>query len=209
MPLWRRDERWARLRRERFGAALMGLLLLGATVNAQSSAPKTELRKTSAHRSNELTLAGLRPGRDTASRAIQLYRKPTGADAGRDAPLVWTAACRTRSLSIDVDATGAIQVIRTAETSKPLQDCRQGSPLAWKTGRGLRIGDRATRVTALYGAPDSKSPSTRDGQQLELMYYAFDWAGQDVPQVMEVVCTAEKDGVPGQVVEITLAAPSL
>jgi hypothetical protein len=42
-----------------------------------------------------------------------------------------------------------------------------------------------------------------------LWYYAFDWAGPDVPQVMEVVCTKEQDGQPGYVVEITLAAPSL
>jgi len=57
--------------------------------------------------------------------------------------------------------------------------------------------------------PDSRSPSTKDGQPLELMYYPFDWAGPDVPQVMEVLCTKEADGKPGRVVEITLAAPSL
>jgi len=42
-----------------------------------------------------------------------------------------------------------------------------------------------------------------------LLYYAFDWAGPDVPQVMEVVCTAPKDGSSGRVAEITLAAGSL
>jgi hypothetical protein len=42
-----------------------------------------------------------------------------------------------------------------------------------------------------------------------LWYYAFDWAGADVPQVMEVLCTREADGKPGRVVEITLAGPSL
>jgi len=41
------------------------------------------------------------------------------------------------------------------------------------------------------------------------LYYAFDWAGPDVPQVMEVVCTAPKEGITGLVVEITLAANSL
>jgi hypothetical protein len=64
-------------------------------------------------------------------------------------------------------------------------------------------------LAQLYGQPDSKSPSTRDGQPLELWYYAFDWAGSDVPQVLEVLCTREANGKPGQVVEITLAAPSL
>ena len=64
-------------------------------------------------------------------------------------------------------------------------------------------------VLKLYGEPDSRSPSTKDGQPLELWYYAFDWAGADVPQVMEVLCTREAEGKPGQVVEITLAGPSL
>ena len=62
---------------------------------------------------------------------------------------------------------------------------------------------------ALYGNPDSRGPSTRAGQPLDLLYYAFDWAGPDVPEVMQVVCTPEKVGQPGQVVEITLAACSL
>jgi hypothetical protein len=64
-------------------------------------------------------------------------------------------------------------------------------------------------VVQLYGAPDSRSPSTKGGRQLELLYYAFDWAGADVPQVMEVACTVKEGLPPGRVVEITLAAPSL
>jgi hypothetical protein len=73
----------------------------------------------------------------------------------------------------------------------------------------LPLEDSASRVMDIYGKRDSRSPSTKGGQQLELLYYAFDWAGPDVPQVMEVLCTMEKDGKPGRVVEITLAAPSL
>jgi len=42
-----------------------------------------------------------------------------------------------------------------------------------------------------------------------LWYYGFDWAGPDVPQVTELLRTTEKDGKPGRVVEITLAAASL
>ena len=82
-------------------------------------------------------------------------------------------------------------------------------PHAWDSGRGLAAERLASRLRELYGEPDSRSPSTKDGQQLELLYYAFDWAGPDVPQVMEVLCTAARNGKPGRVVEITLAAPSL
>ena len=46
------------------------------------------------------------------------------------------------------------------------------------------------------------------GQQLELLYYPFSWAGPDVPHVMRGLSTPEKDGKPGRVVEITLAAPN-
>ena len=73
----------------------------------------------------------------------------------------------------------------------------------------LVLTHNKTLVAQLYGEPDSKSPSSKGGQQLELFYYAFDWAGPDVPQVMTVLCTPEGDGKPGRVVEITLAAPSL
>jgi len=82
-------------------------------------------------------------------------------------------------------------------------------PSPWKTGHGLRVGDSAVNVVQLYGDPDSRSPSTKGGQPLELFHYAFDWAGPDVPQVMEVLCTKDKDGQPGRVLEITLAATSL
>ena len=69
--------------------------------------------------------------------------------------------------------------------------------------------DQAPPVMQLYGQLDSRSPSTKGGQPLELLYHAFDRAGPDVPQVMQVVCTASGDGEPGRVVEITLAASSL
>ena len=133
---------------------------MGAFAGAQTS-EKPASKKVSAHRANELTLRRLRPGRDTATRGIPLYRLPHF-------------------------------VVRTVEN---------------RARAGRR--DNAARVVALYGQPDSRSPSTKDGQPLELMYYAFDWAGPDVPQVMEVLCTKAAEGKPGRVMEITLAAPSL
>ena len=71
----------------------------------------------------------------------------------------------------------------------------------------MRLG--WTRFWVSASNTDSRRPSTRDGQPLELLYYAFDWAGPNVPQVMQVVCTAEKDGQAGRVVQITLAASTL
>jgi len=59
------------------------------------------------------------------------------------------------------------------------------------------------------GNPDSRGPSTKGRQQLELWLQAFDGAGPDVPQVMDALCTPEKDGKPGRVVEIALKAANL
>ena len=47
----------------------------------------------------------------------------------------------------------------------------------WSTGMGLRLGSSTRRVLQLYGEPDSRSPSTKAGQRLELLCYAFEWAG--------------------------------
>ena len=59
-------------------------------------------------------------------------------------------------------------------------------------GVGAAPGDEAARVSQIYGKSDSQSPSTKGGQQLELLYYAFDWAGPDVPQVMECYARPKK-----------------
>jgi hypothetical protein len=180
--------------------------LVCALVSAQTQKPAA--KAAAAHRANELTLAGLRPGRDAVARARQLYQKIDPKSATHETQTIWLDPCRNQLLAVDFDAVQKIQVIRTAEVALSA-DCIAVPPSPWKTGHGLRIGDAATKVVELYGEPDSRSPSTKDGQPLELWYYAFDWAGADVPQVMEVLCTKEKDGRPGQVVEITLAAPSL
>jgi hypothetical protein len=128
-----------------------------------------------------LTLAGLRPGRDTAARDMFLYKKLSNKSVSRATQLVWGATCQTQTLSVDLNANKKIQVIRTIEMQWAPGDCRSLSAVLWKTGRGLGVGDAAARVAELYGEPDLRSPSTKDGQPLELMYYAFDWAGPDVP----------------------------
>ena len=184
--------------------ALFAVTLVVSTASAQT-APKAPAQKASLHRANEMTLAGLRPGKDTASTAIGLYKKPSNK---QDSQIEWGATCQKQTLTIDLDTEKKIQVVRTIETPW-LGDCVKTTLGPWRTGRGLRVGDSAAKIAELYGKPDSRSPSTKEGQPLELWYYAFDWAGVDVPQVMEVLCTREADGKPGRVVEITLAGPSL
>ncbi len=76
------------------------------------------------------------------------------------------------------------------------------------TGHGLRLFHPCDKVVEIYGQPSSRRPSTKDGRELELLYQ-FDWAGPDVPQVMEVLCTSGEREGSRTVVEIMLAAGSL
>jgi hypothetical protein len=179
-----------------------------ARAQATPPNPKPTAKKAAEHRANELTLAGLRPGRDKLSRAAQLYRNIDPRSSTNDSQTIWKDPCRKQILTVDFDSDRKIQVIRAGAVPST-GDCLELPPSPWKTGRGLRVRDPTASLLMLYGPPDSKSPSSRDGQPLELWYYAFDWAGPDVPQVMEVLCTREQHGQPGRVVEITLAAPSL
>jgi hypothetical protein len=109
-----------------------------------------------------------------------------------------------------VDAKSVIQSVTITALGQRNGKCaeRQADfldPKNWVTGLGLRIGDSQDRVTDYYGEPNSSGPASKNGQDLALMFYQFDFAGSDVPQVMEVLCARDT----GRVVEITLAFPSL
>jgi hypothetical protein len=190
------------LRRALFFLATV-LLATAQSTRSQSG------QKVAAHRANELTIAGLRPGQATAREAIRRMGESAAVqDPSQSRQLFWADSCREDMLTVDLDEKRRIQVIRLGRNIAR-GGCVVPPPKKWHTGRGLKVYDDANTALRIYGQPDSKSPSTRDGQPLELWYYAFDWAGPDVPQVMEILCTREKEGQPGRVVEITLAAPSL
>jgi hypothetical protein len=211
------------------------LFLSAVLATAVFAQQKPVLKNDAAHRSNELTLAGMRPGQDTLKKAQVKFGTKDMATA--DDGVLWKCANSTLRLDLDPNKTirGVIlsaehlrKVTTDAQNSNKIEEMplpcylklastplelEQGKGLnfrnLWVTGKGTKLGDSTKALARTYGPPDSKSPSTRDGQPLELWYYAFDWAGPDVPQVMEVLCTREQDGKPGRVIEITLAAPSL
>jgi hypothetical protein len=209
MRFWARGKVLPQRRRDRvLQSLILSMAVACSTLSAQTpKAPTT--KKAVVQRANELTLAGLRPGKDNSIRAVQLYKQADLKTLKEDSQLHWSDACRKQTLSMDLDSEMKVQVIRVAEADWLQGDCLRVPPGPWKTGRGLRVQDEAKRVTQLYGQPDSRSPSSKGGKTLELLYYAFDWAGSDVPQVMEVLCTKDSAVQPGRVLEITLAAPSL
>lgn len=180
------------------------LFATAGIVRVQSAWTKAEAQ---IQRHNETTLAGLRPGQSTLGQAQKLY--PLGDSAVRIGTSRLTDPCSHLMLALDTGAGRVIQDVHVELNESISGTCETNRGPQWATGRGLHAGDPAERAVSLYGEPNSRSPSTKNGQPLELMYYAFDWAGPDVPQVMEVVCTAPKHGTRGRVMEITLAAGSL
>jgi len=183
------------------------VMLCIAAASSQSAGVRLGHRQAGpALRKNELTLGGVRPGRDSVGRMIKVNGAPILREPGE--PAQWADLCRGLVLYAEIGTDNKVQTLRLVH-DVAAADCEVARNSGWQTGRGLRLNDECGRVAALYGNPDSRSPSTKDGQPLELLYYAFDWAGPDVPQVMQVVCTTEKDGQAGRVVQITLAASSL
>jgi len=168
----------------------------------------------SSKRVNELVLAGLRPGVDTLAVAEKTYKPKYRKKDPSDGMAEWTDECTGRMLQLDLNTKNVIQSVTISALGPVARDekvdCHQSArdvlqTKLWRTGRGLRLGEPQHRVNEIYGEPNSSGPSTKGNRELELMFYAFDWAGSDVPQVMEVLC----ERATGRVVEITLAFPSL
>ncbi len=170
--------------------------------------------RASAKRANELTLAGLRPGRDAVAAAERRFKGEefrSPRDPG-DNSAFWNNQCWGHQARVDFDEQKIIQTITVSLMGPQIGYCIgdpvHRGPLAiarMKTGRGLALNDPCKRIVELYGPPNSRGPSTKGNRELELLFYAFDWAGSDMPQVMEVSC----DRASGRVIEITLAFPSL
>jgi hypothetical protein len=161
-------------------------------------------------RSNETLLAGLRPGRDNFAVAEKRFKPKNLSAEPNSGSREWRDDCSGRSIHLEVDAKSVIQSVTITTLGMQEGKCSDRRPdfldaRNWLTGLGLRIGDSQDRAVGLYGEPNSSGPASKNGQELELLYYQFDWAGSDVPQVMEVLCARDT----GRVVEITLAFPSL
>jgi hypothetical protein len=162
-------------------------------------------------RLNELTLARFRPGRDRIEKVQRSSGKfPSYAlpdEALADGEVVRRDLCHREQLTISARADGVIQSVVVGHTTGAFDaDCEFNlKPNPWTTGRGLRYRDACGRIEEMYGKAESRSPSVKGSDKLELYLYTFDWAGPDVPQVMEVSCDAASQTV----TEITLAASSL
>jgi hypothetical protein len=198
------------------GIALL-LAIFSPTARGQNTSQIPGQAKDTAPRVNELTLAGLRPGRDSLGDALKHFKakyssssSPRGPGEAETSEMKeWGDACTGHSLKVELDGHGLIEAITLSSLAPQDGKCvnRRIDALNmkdWATGHGLRIGDPRNRVTETYGEPDSSGPSMRDSKELEILRYRFSWAGSDVPQDMTIYCARES----GRVLEITLARPA-
>jgi hypothetical protein len=162
-------------------------------------------------RVNELSLAGLRPGRDKISAPATDFRD-LQLDAAVTDAYVWGDICTHRELRVEADGGGVVKIVTVgsrykmdvmAKCAASVMDPKRLKLIA--SGHGLQLGDACGRIEEIYGKAESRSPSVAGNDKLELYLYKFDWAGPDVPQVMEVSCDAASQAV----AEITLAAATL
>jgi len=181
--------------------AVLAAAVSASTVSAQvPNAPKP---------TNEVTLAGLRPGRDSVANAFKRYKQKylvskTSADRKE-----WRDTCTGRSLALAVDSQSVSQKITVSLLVPRDGNCdnRRFEFLNlddWVTGKGLRLGDSRNHVVELYGEPNSSEPVVRDDADFEVLQFDFASVGPDVPQAMRVYCQRDS----GRVVEITLSSTS-
>ena len=167
-------------------------------------------------RVNELTLAGLRPGNDSLEKASKRFGKESKIGAPDDPNAhSWPINCFfADDLEVGAEPNGIIRNVTVCFSSnltgRIVVDCddRVASRKfrsQFGSGRSLLPHDRCGRIEEIYGRAESRSPSVKGNDKLELYLYKFDWTGTDVPQVMEVSCDASSQTV----AQITLAAATL
>lgn len=194
----------------RLGWTRFSLCTSVALVLAAKAAVAAPQRGGAVLHANELTLAGLRPGRDSLKAAAKRYNTKYLATDTAEVSKQWRDTCTGRLLDLELDGHALIDVITVSQLAPHDGKCddRRLDPMDtrdWVTGSGLKLGDPENRVTDLYGEPQDSGPAEKDGTELEFLDYGFAWAGSDVPQSMRVYCARDT----GRVVEITLASSPL
>lgn len=178
----------------------MVVMLALADADAQEAA--------STQRRNELTLAGLQPGKDRILTPRRVFRTLSLAPS-RTGVIEWRNGCGLK-LRVETDERGTVETVTASALDDKSDSCKSQKSAAQTyealgAGRRLELNNLCVKVSEIYGEPESRSPSVQGPRKLELLFYSFDWAGEDVPQSMEVSC----DAATGRVVEITLASSTL
>jgi len=179
-------------------AILAAMLLACAAARGQDPASSTDHP---AGNVNELTLAALRPGVATLTRAQHQYGPHwTHPSADEQDLSIWCDAARHLQLSLETNGQGVVQAIMVERTQLQA-GCTAVLPASTAvTGRGLRLGDGIARAKEIYGKPFFEGPSLWQGHDVALVVFNFSWAGSNKPQILE--CSF----LEGRLVKLTLSA---
>jgi len=129
----------------RLWASVSALLLVVPAIEANH---KDMRQQHAPPRANELTLAGIHPGRDKIGKVFGLYGKPKTGRKG-ETEFSWEVHCQPESLFVTTDQSGVVQAIQVDLRQDVVElDCERKPEIAWKTGRKLENGDLASRVTS-------------------------------------------------------------
>lgn len=151
----------------------------------------------------ELTLAGLRPGRDRLAQAIKLFGKRY-TEAYENTPdlLLWADPKKQLYVRVELTPEKVIDAVTVSSYGPEDAPASTLPALAAASGRGLRLGDPMEKTVQLYGQPYFQGPSTEGGRELTLMVHKFS-ASEDQPQVLET----SYDPRTRRLVKITLSFP--
>ena len=185
---------------------LVLMLVLGSAIRAQDPHSSSDRPPGNV---NELTLAGIRPGRDRIhSAAARLGPHWFHPSRDEDDVYDWCDARTHLQVELEAPRSGVIHVV----TVNRLLQMPPGAPAAGgcrahlsaslaRTGRGIRLGDPARRLEAVYGHPFFDGPASWQGRNVHLIVYNFSWAGARKPQILESSFDAR-----GRLVKMTLSA---
>ena len=115
----------------RFWLGISAVLLVVPAIEANQQSAK---RQDPARRANELTLAGIRPGRDKIAKVFNMYGKAKTGRKG-DTQFSWEVHCQPEVLFVTTDQSGVVKEIglRTqardrVEDRKEIGEWRAGKP---------------------------------------------------------------------------------
>lgn len=138
---------------------------------------------------NELTLAGLRPGRSTIAQAEALWGKGWQHPArDEDDIFIWCDARAGLQLHLEAAPGGLIHVV-TVSRMPPAPAPRSCSATLevrkLRTGRGVHLGATPVQLLRVYGKPFFTGPSSWNGRDVRMIVFNFSWAGTGKPQILE------------------------
>jgi hypothetical protein len=178
------------------------LLLTSAVLLAAAGSPVLSFGRPPNHTS----LCGLRPGLSTEAQARKKFPYAKALPGFDPDNLVDAMPCIDYWIEIHFDSREVVDKLSLKYDPGVPGDCSGHSSRWWLenhygTAQGLVIGDSCEDAEWIYGKPESESVDAQSNPDIKTMTYDFGWAGQKVPEVLQIQCS----GSTNKVVKMTLS----